>query len=96
MVAGFGNPGSVKAPYETIQQERHMLHPLMTMTKSYMLEQMSMTFALFYGADTKVGYKVRALPKQTIARLYEVMYLNRNDPLAEQVSILESHISNHI
>ena len=69
-----------------------MLNPNMNTTKQYMLSELDAIVARFYGADTKIASSVRRMNRATIARLYEVAWLNRNDPLSEQINILNAWI----
>lgn len=70
-----------------------MKDPFFNPSKSEMLNTLNDILRSYYGANTKVSAKVERLPKATIAKLYEVAWLWRNDPIAAQVQILDEWIA---
>lgn len=73
-----------------------MFRPNPGLTKSVMLTDINYVLCQFYGAGTGVSSKVRRLPKADVAKLHEVAYLNRDEPVAEQVKLLESWIDGFV
>ena len=65
---------------------RRMYSPL---TKKMMLDDIESVIIKFYGSQTKLSKRIARLPKHLIARLHEVMQLNREDSLYEQVGLIE-------
>lgn len=66
------------------------------LTKQTMIVDLNYVLKQFYGHGTEISKKIQRLPKDEIFKLHEVAWLNRDDPLAEQVSILEAHMANYL
>ena len=66
------------------------------LTKQTMIIDLNFVLKQFYGTQTEVSKKIQRLPKAEIFKLHEVAWLNRDDPIAEQVKILEAHMSNYL
>jgi hypothetical protein len=62
------------------------------LTKAAMIKEFNTTLK-FYGCETVCGWRVWALDKAAIKRIYDAVQLWRSDPLYLQVQVLESHIA---
>lgn len=65
------------------------------LSKTQMIVDLNFILKQFYGSETEVSKKVQRLPKAEIFKLHEVAWLNRNDPIGEQVKVLDSHLANY-
>lgn len=65
------------------------------LTKQGMIIDLNYVLCQFYGSGTCVSKKIERLPKAEIFKLHEVAWLNRDDPINEQVKVLEAWLANY-
>ena len=81
---------------ETISNELGtMLNPMsISPSKNYMISHINTILNRWYGCGTTLSASVQNLPKQAIRSIYYIAWLNRNDPMGEQIELLNTWIEN--
>lgn len=64
------------------------------MTKQQMIDRMNEVVKQFYGCETTFGRKVQRMNVQKVTQIYNVYRLNKDEPIASQVRLLNSWVEN--